>query len=131
MRQRCKYCVSIHLPRQCLAYGKMHAVCRKTNHFREVCRSKKLYITDSQNKWHQDEDDIDKVNINHINPININSITFNSNININPININFITFNSKCSIKTANLNTLSSQATSVIPYKLMRVVMEHNAFSYT
>ena len=98
VRQRCNYCGSIHPPRQCPAYVKMCAVCRKINHFKEVCRSsrkKKLHRINP----HQDEDDVD-------------------NMNINSININSITFNSRPSVIAANLNTSSSQATSVVPYKV-------------
>ena len=46
VRHRCKFCGSIHLPRQSPAYGMMCAACGKISHFKMVCRSgrnKKLH----------------------------------------------------------------------------------------
>ena len=40
-RKPCKYCIGIHVPKQCPAYGKMCARCRKTGHYKKVCRSRK------------------------------------------------------------------------------------------
>ena len=99
MRQTCKYCSFSHPPRQCPADGKICAVCRKINLFKELFRGKKVHSINLQEEQHHDEDDIDRVNINYI-------------------NINSITFNSKCSVITANLNTSSSQATLLVPYKV-------------
>ena len=51
----------------------MGAVCRKINHFKEVCRSgrsRRLHSIKPQEQQHQDKDDIDKMNINSSN-INI------------------------------------------------------------
>ena len=62
-------------------------------------QKKMLHSIDPQEEQHHDEDDIEKVNIDSI-------------------NLNSITFNSKCSVITANLNTSSSEATSVVPYKV-------------
>ena len=33
----CRYCGRLHMPRQCLAYGKMCTGCGKTGHFKKVC----------------------------------------------------------------------------------------------
>ena len=113
VRQRYKHCGSIYPPRKCLAYGKMCAACGKISHFKEVCRSdrnKRWHSIDQQEEQHQDKDNIDKVNISSI-------------------NINFITLNSKCSVITVNSNT-SSQATSVVSYKVDSGSDGNNAFSY-
>ena len=39
VKQKCIYCGSSHLSRWCLAYGRKCTVCRKINHYKEVCRS--------------------------------------------------------------------------------------------
>ena len=101
-KHRRKSCGYIHLSRWCPVYGKMCAVCGKSNHFKEVCKSgssKMLHSIDSQEEQHQDEDNICKVNINSI-------------------NINSITLNSKCSVITANINAWSSQDKLGVPYKV-------------
>ena len=36
-----RYCGGSHMPRQCPSYGKTCIRCRKTGHFRKVCRSKR------------------------------------------------------------------------------------------
>ena len=40
-KQPCRFCGSSHPPRQCPAYGKMCASCRKMGHFKKVCQSRK------------------------------------------------------------------------------------------
>ena len=39
-KKPCSYCGQTHLPRQCPAYGKLCAKCRKRSHFAAVCKMK-------------------------------------------------------------------------------------------
>ena len=62
-------------------------------------QKQKLHRIDLQKEQHQDQDDIDKVNIYFI-------------------NINSIIFHNECSVFTLNLNTSSCQAILVVPKKV-------------
>ena len=70
-----------------------------TKRYAEVAGTKKVHSIDPQKEQHQDEDEIDKVNIYSI-------------------YIDSITLNSKHSVITTNLNTSSRQAASVVSYKI-------------
>ena len=98
IKKTCSYCGSSHPPKQSKAYGKMCIDCSKTNHFREVCRSRRNtavhYIEQVPDHCNVEEDHIDTVNIN-----------------------SFI-FNSKWSAITANLKMSSSQVNIIIPCKV-------------
>ena len=63
-----------------------------------------MYSIDLEVEQHEDEDKIEKVNINSI-------------------YIDSITLNSKCSVITANLNTSSSQANWLYHIKWTQVLM--------
>ena len=43
-RKPCRYCGGIHAPQHCPAFGKMCARCRKTGHYKKVCRSRKEHV---------------------------------------------------------------------------------------
>ena len=88
---------SSHPPRQYLAYGKRCAGCGKINHFREVCRHRSTAV-------HNIKQVPDQCNVeeDHIDMVNINSITFNS----------------KWSAITANLKMTSNQVSVIISYNI-------------
>ena len=65
----CKYCGGSHAPRQCPAYGKSCASCRKMGHFKKVCMSKKnctVYEVEVEVMPEPQEEDIETVSINSI-----------------------------------------------------------------
>ena len=73
-RWPCKYCGGIQVPQQCPVYGKMCARCRKTDHYKKVCRSKRDHaVHELQVKMVQDSQD------EEIDTISINSIYLNKN----------------------------------------------------
>ena len=43
-RKPCRYCSGIHVHQQCPVFGKMCARCRKTGHYKNVCRSRKEHV---------------------------------------------------------------------------------------
>ena len=100
--QKCRYCGSTYPPRQCPAYDKMCAASWEINHYKGVCRcgrNKRVHNIDPQVEWHQDKDNLDKVNINS---------TY----------IDSFSLNSKWSVITVHLNTSSRQATLAVSYKI-------------
>ena len=97
-KNSCNYCSSTHPSRQYPAYGKKCADCGKSNHFREVCRSRR------NNTVHDIEQEPDQHNIEED--------------HIDTVNINLIIFNSKWLAITANLKMSWYQASIIIPYKV-------------
>ena len=91
------YCCSSHHTRQCPAYGKKCMDCGKMNHFREVCRSRRSTAIHNI----EQVPDQCKVQKDHIDMVNINSVIFNK----------------KQLAITANLKTSSNQNSVVISYK--------------
>ena len=65
--QPCRYCGSSHAPRQCLAYGKTCAGCRKVGHFKKVCLSRKDHTVHEVGvEMAQEEGTIEEVSINSV-----------------------------------------------------------------
>ena len=97
VNQSCRYCGSIHLPREFPAYGKRCTECSRINHFMEVCRSARNRIVHNlkqePDQHHKEVDCIEKVNINSV-------------------------FYKKYSVIIANLKTSSNQASIIVPYKV-------------
>ena len=66
-RWLCRYCGGNHMPRQCPAYGKMCARCRKTGHFRKGWRSKKDHMVHEMEMVQEpQEEEIETVSINSV-----------------------------------------------------------------
>ena len=65
----CKYCGGSHAPKQCPAYGKMHAGCRKIGHFMKVCRSRRdqaVHEVEMEMVPEPQEEEIETVSINSL-----------------------------------------------------------------
>ena len=65
----CKYGGGSHAPRQCPAYGKSCASCRKMGHFQKVCMSKKscaVHDFEVEVMPEPQEEDIETVSINSV-----------------------------------------------------------------
>ena len=65
----CKYCGGSHAPRQCPAYGKTCAGCRKMGHFKKVCRSRRdqmVHEVEIEMAQEPQEEGIETVSINSI-----------------------------------------------------------------
>ena len=93
-RQACKYCGSLHQPRQCPAYGKVCTDCNKTCHF---CKSKKSRAV------HEIEQEI---------------IDNNASVDIEMVSVHSVQLNVNQSIITANLKTLAGKNSINIKCKI-------------
>ena len=96
-RWSCRHCGKNHMPRQCPAYGKTCVRCRKTGHFRKVCRSKRdcaVHEVGTEMVQEPQEEEIETVSIN--------SVYLNKNQ----------------SLITAHLEMQVGRTTVEIPYKI-------------
>ena len=76
-RWPCRYCSGIHVPQQCPAYGKTCTRCRKTCHYKKVCKSKRDHaVHELQVEMVQDSQD------EEIETVSINSIDLNKNLSL-------------------------------------------------
>ena len=91
----CRYCRSMHAPRQCLVYGKMCASCGKLGHFKKVCQSRKDCVV------HAVEVDVSQ-----------------EDGKIEVASINTVYLNNKWSLITPDLEMQVSKNTIKIPYKI-------------
>ena len=90
----CRYCGSVHAPRQCLAYGKTCASCGKLGHFKKVCQSRKDHaVQEVEEDVSQEEGKIE-------------------------VSINSVYLNNKWSLITTQLETQVSKNTIKTPYKI-------------
>ena len=64
--QPCRYCRSMHAPRQCLAYGKTCASCSKLGHFKKVCWSREDHTVHKVEVDVSQEDGKIEVSINSV-----------------------------------------------------------------
>ena len=93
--QLCRYCGSVHAPRQCLAYGKTCTSWSKVGHFKKVWQSRKDHtVHEVAVEVSQEDDKIEKVSINSV------------------------YLNNKWSLITTNLEMQFSENTVKIPYKI-------------
>ena len=96
-RQLYRYCSGIHVPQQYPAYGKTCPRCRKTGHYKKVCRSKRDHaVHELQVEMVQDSQD------EEIETVSINSVYLNKNQ----------------SLITAHLEMQVGKNTVEIPYKI-------------
>ena len=64
--QPCRYCGSSHALRQCPAYGKTCASCRKMGHFNKVCQSRKDPVVHEVGVEMSQEEGVIEVSINSV-----------------------------------------------------------------
>ena len=96
-RKPCRYCGAIHASQQCPAFGKTYARCRKTGHYKKVCRSRKQHEVHEIDVEvaHESQDEQTEI-------VSIDSVCLNGNH----------------SVITASLDTFAGENKVEIPYKI-------------
>ena len=95
-RKPCRYCSRIHAPQQCPAFGKMCAGCRKTGHYKKVCRSRKEHV---------------------VHEIDIKAVQESQDEQIEIVSIDSVHLNRNRSVITASLDTFAGENKVEILYK--------------
>ena len=91
------YCGGIHAPQQCPAYGKMCARCKKMDHFRKVCWSKKDHV---------------------VHELEVEGVQETLDVGIETVNIGSVHLNRNQSLITAHLEIQAGENIIEIPYKI-------------
>ena len=97
-QQQCRYCGGTHVPRQCLAYGKICVGCGKSGNFKKVCCSRK------KNKA--------------VNEIEVEASQEYNKGKLETVSIDSVHLNKNWSLLMVELEMLAGPNKIVIPYKI-------------
>ena len=96
-RQPCRYCSGIHMSWQCPVYGETCIRCRKTGHFRKVCRSKGDCV---------------------VHGVEVKMVQDSQHEEIETVSINWVQLNKNWLVITAHLERYAGKNCVEIPYKI-------------